>query len=107
MNSVVSSEGVIRPPADRLLDTGTGRAKVPTMPVTPEELAEKAMEMPTESRAQLAELLVESLDPAELAGIERKWAAEAKRRRDEVRSGAVKSIPADEVAREVRESLKR
>ena len=107
MNPVVSRECVIRPPAERLLDTETGRAKVPTMPFTPKELAEKAMEMPTESRAQLAELLVESLDPAELASVNRKWAAEAKRRRDEVRSGAVATIPADEVAREVRESLKR
>jgi hypothetical protein len=37
-----------------------------------------AMELPTEGRARLAELLVESLDPAELVSIERQWALEAR-----------------------------
>jgi hypothetical protein len=93
--------------AGQLLETENGRAIVPSMPLTPEELAEKAMELPTESRAHLADLLVESLDAAELSSIDRKWAAEAKRRRDEVRSGTVRAVPADEVSRKVRESLKR
>ena len=43
------------------------------------------MALPSESRAQLADLLVESLDSEELGRIEQLWLVEAKRRRDEVR----------------------
>lgn len=78
-----------------------------TMPVTPEELARKAMELPAEGRAELAELLVESLDAAELSKIDRAWLAEAKRRRDEVRSGSAPTIGAVEAMRRVRDTLKR
>ena len=77
-----------------------------SMPVTPEELAQKAMELTTEGRAQLADLLVESLDTAQLGGIDRAWLAEAKRRRDEVRSGRAATIPASEAIRQVRDALK-
>lgn len=80
---------------------------MPSMPVTPEELAEKAMDLPTESRAQLADLLVESLDAAQLSKIDQAWAAEAKRRRDAVRSGKAKTIPASEALRQVHDTLKR
>jgi hypothetical protein len=61
------------------------------MSTTIEELAEQAMTLPIESRARLADLLVESLDTDELGRIEQLWIAEAKRRRDEVRSGTVKA----------------
>jgi putative addiction module component (TIGR02574 family) len=77
------------------------------MPVTPEELARKAMELPAEGRAELADLLVESLGTAELGRIDRAWLAEVKRRRDEVRSGRSSTIPADEAVRQVRDTLKR
>lgn len=91
----------------RFLDTETERAMVPAMPLTPDELAEQALSLPTESRARLADLLVASLDAAELSTIDRAWAAESRRRRDEVRSGAVQPIPAEEAFRKVRDSLKR
>jgi len=77
------------------------------MPVTPEDLAKKAMEMPSESRARLADLLVESLDDAPLNDIDRAWVEEAKRRRDEVRAGKAKTIPAEEALEQIRDSLKR
>jgi hypothetical protein len=77
------------------------------MSTTVEQLAEQAMNLPAESRAQLADLLVESLDADELGRIEQMWVMEAKRRRDEVRSGKVKSIPGDEGLRKVRDTLKR
>jgi len=77
------------------------------MPVTPEDLAKKAMEMPSEERARLADLLVESLDDAPLNEIDRAWAEEAKRRRDEVREGKVKTIPGEEAFQQVRDSLKK
>lgn len=65
------------------------------------------MNLPSESRAKLADLLVESLDADELGRIEQMWVMEAKRRRDEVRSGKVKSIPGDVGLRQVRDTLKR
>jgi len=77
------------------------------MSTTIEQLAEQAMNLPAESRAQLADLLVESLDADELSRIEQLWVTEAKRRRDEVRSGKVKSIPGAEGLRKVRDALKR
>ena len=67
----------------------------------------QAMSLPGESRARLADILVESLDKEALTQIDRLWLSEAKRRRDEVRSGKVKTIPGDEALRSVRDSLRR
>ena len=72
------------------------------MPLTLDQLADEAMQLPSASRALLAERIVESLDLAETDEIQRLWAAEAIRRRDEVRSGRVQPIPGDEVLAEVR-----
>lgn len=77
------------------------------MATTVEKLAEQAMTLPTESRARLADLLVESLDADELRHIDRLWVAEAKRRRDEVRSGRVEAIPGDEALQQVRDAVRR
>jgi hypothetical protein len=76
------------------------------MGTTWEQLAEQAMTLSTESRARLADRLVESLDVDELGPIDRLWAAEAKRRRDEVRTGRVDTINGDEALRKVRDSLR-
>jgi len=76
------------------------------MATTLEQLAEQAMALPSESRAQLADLLVESLEGDELGRIEQLWLTEAKRRRDEVRSGMVNTVPGEEALRRVRDSLK-
>ena len=72
------------------------------MPLTPEQLTAEAMQLPVESRAFLADRLVESLASAELDDIQQLWTAEAIRRRDEVRSGKVQSIPGEQVLDEVR-----
>lgn len=77
------------------------------MATTFEKLTEQAMALPSESRARLADLLVESLEGDDLGQIEELWLAEAKRRRDEVRSGSVKSMPGEEALRKVRDSLRR
>ncbi|HEX3144414.1 MAG TPA: addiction module protein [Pyrinomonadaceae bacterium] len=77
------------------------------MPTTIEQLAQEAMKLPGESRARLADLLVESLESGDLTDIDRLWLSEAKRRRDEVRAGTVKTIPGDEALRSVRDSLRR
>lgn len=61
----------------------------------------------SESRARLADLLVESLDADELGRIDRLWVAAAKRRRDDVRAGRVKMVPGLEARRKVRDALRR
>ena len=70
-----------------------------------EEIADEAMALPSESRARLADRLVESLDVAELGTIDNLWAAEAIRRRDEVRSGSVATVDGDDALRKVRSAL--
>lgn len=76
------------------------------MRMTIEQLTQQALALPSESRAQLADLLVESLDGADLGRIEELWLNEARRRRDEVRAGRVKTVPGEEALRKVRESLR-
>ena len=71
-----------------------------------EEIADEAMALPSESRARLADRLVESLDVAELGTIDNLWVAEAIRRRDEVRSGSVATVDGDDALRKVRSSLR-
>ncbi|MFN2542585.1 MAG: addiction module protein, partial [Chthoniobacterales bacterium] len=67
-----------------------------------DDLEKEALQLPAASRALLADKLVESLNSAEIDEIQKLWAAEAIRRRDEVRSGRVKPIAGDEVVAEVR-----
>ena len=72
------------------------------MPLTIDQLEREAMRLSATSRALLAEKLVESLDDAELDQIEKRWVAEALRRRDQVRSSRVKPIPGEQVLDEAR-----
>ena len=66
------------------------------MSLTVAQLAEEALALPASARAELADKLVESLDPAEDISFRQLWAAEALKRRDEVRSGRVQTIPGAE-----------
>jgi hypothetical protein len=77
------------------------------MSMTLEQLAEEALALPSDSRALLADRIVESLDVSELSDIDRLWGAEAKRRRDEVREGLVKTIPGEEAFLQVRRAVGR
>lgn len=62
-----------------------------------EELYEQASRLPEAERAELAGLLLESIeDPAD-EGVEEAWAAEIERRMAEYRAGRVKTIPWSEV----------
>ncbi len=72
------------------------------MAISLDELTIKAMALSGESRALLAERLVESLDQESVREI---WLAEAKKRRDEVRSGRVRPIPGVEVMEGVRKLI--
>jgi putative addiction module component (TIGR02574 family) len=73
--------------------------------MTVEQIAEEALALPSESRALLADKLVESLDTAALSRTDQAWLAEAKRRRDDVRSGGVQTSPGDEAFAKVRRTL--
>jgi hypothetical protein len=72
---------------------------------TVEQLVEQAMALPSESRARLADLLVESLEGDDLGRIEQLWVTEAKRRRDEIRQGKVNTVEGEEALRRVRDSV--
>jgi putative addiction module component (TIGR02574 family) len=65
------------------------------------------MQLPVSSRAELAEKLVESLDFTEDDTVRTAWAVEAIRRRDDVRSGRVQTIPGEQVMAEIRQMLGR
>ena len=65
-------------------------------------IAETVEQRPAKERVYLAERLIASLDEAEL---ETAWADEAIRRRDEVRSGKVKTVPAAEAYRRIERLL--
>jgi putative addiction module component (TIGR02574 family) len=77
------------------------------MSLTAEQIAEAALSLSNEERARLADRLVESLDPEAGSPIHQLWATEAARRRDEVRSGKVKTIPGDVGLASVRKALGR
>ncbi len=64
------------------------------------ELIRAAESLPVEERALLADSLLRSLNPNE-SGFEREWAEVAARRLEEVCTGKVQPIPAEEVFRKI------
>lgn len=62
-----------------------------------QKLFEEAMRLDPEERAALTGLLIESLDPESEEGVEEAWVAEIERRMAEVDSGAVRTIPWEEL----------
>lgn len=70
------------------------------------ELLEKALALSSEERWLLIDRLTASLDdePAE-EGVEAAWDEEIKRRVDDIRSGRVKTIPGEQVLREMAEEF--
>lgn len=65
-----------------------------------EKILQEALSLPEDARVDVAAALLESVDhdpPDE--GAEEAWSAEAKRRLEEVRSGAVKPVPWEEAER--------
>ena len=66
------------------------------MPAVLKKLEDEAMRLPARARARRAARLLASLDEEPIdPDAERLWAAEAKRRAEELASGRVKGIPAD------------
>lgn len=60
------------------------------------KLIDEAVSLPVEERALVVDSLLRSLNQPESA-IDEKWVAVAKRRLAEMRSGAVKAVPGQEV----------
>lgn len=77
------------------------------MSIPVEKLTEAVLSLPSDARALLADRLVESLDPLSDPEIRDLWAAEALRRRDEVRQGKTQTIPGESALTQVRNSLKK
>jgi putative addiction module component (TIGR02574 family) len=67
-----------------------------------ERLLQEALLLSEDARVDLAEALLESVEhaPADEGG-DAAWSAEAKRRFEEVRSGAVKPVPWEEAERQI------
>ncbi len=74
------------------------------MPRTLRELKTEALELPVESRGELATTLLDSLEPSD-AEIQERWIREAERRAEEMRSGQVRGEPIGEVLARVRAKL--
>lgn len=72
------------------------------MAISIEQLTDAALSLPSEARALLADRLVGSLDSAQDREILALWAAEAVRRRDEVRRGDVEPVAGAEALERVR-----
>ncbi|MCE0483846.1 MAG: addiction module protein [Methylacidiphilales bacterium] len=75
------------------------------MSLTVAQLTEEALALSADARAELADRIVESLDPVNDASLRQIWVQEAFRRRDEIRTGKVETISGDEVFRQVRQAL--
>ncbi len=67
-----------------------------------DELISEAMSLPVDIRALIVNKLLESLNPSRKE-IDALWAAEAEKRIEEIRTGKVKTIPGEEVFKEIRE----
>jgi putative addiction module component (TIGR02574 family) len=70
------------------------------------KLEAKALKLPAEQRARLAERLISSLDHETDADSEELWIQEAERRLNELDSGAVDAIPAERVIEKARSALR-
>ena len=67
---------------------------------------EKALELPAEERAKLAERLLESLDNLPERDVEALWLEVAERRAKEIDDGSVELVTPDELDRRVKARLK-
>jgi putative addiction module component (TIGR02574 family) len=71
------------------------------------QIAQQVLQLAPAQRAELVELLIESLESTQPDEIQHLWVAEASRRLSEVRCGSVKTISGEEVVAEARHLVKR
>ncbi len=69
-----------------------------------DDLIAEALSLPVEIRMQLADKLLQSLNPSRKE-IDEVWAAEAEKRVEEIRTGKVKTIPGKQVFKKIDNSL--
>jgi hypothetical protein len=67
-----------------------------------EQLTEELLSLPSESRALIADKLVESLEFDADSAMQAVWVTEAKRRIDELRNGSVQPISGEDALAQVR-----
>ena len=72
-----------------------------------EDIVASAMKLSERERARLAQELIASLETEIEPNVEALWLAEAERRLEELRSGKVKGIPAEEAFARARRALRR
>ena len=76
------------------------------MSISIEQIAEAALSLPSDARALLADPLVASLAPLTDQDVRGAWASEALQRLDDLRSGRVSGVPANEALLQARLRLK-
>lgn len=67
-----------------------------------QKIEDEALHLPKEERAQLIQRLVLSLESSSDEELRSDWLLEARRRADELDSGAVQAVPGDDVMRKAR-----
>ena len=72
----------------------------------PRQIESEALQLPPRERARLAQRLLASLDPASDRDAEQAWLQEAERRLDELESGAVAGISAEQVFKRASSTLR-
>ena len=72
-----------------------------------DRVAADAMKLPVRERVRLAQQLVSTVDAQSETEVEELWFREAERRLEELRTGKVEGIDADEAFRMAREDLAR
>jgi putative addiction module component (TIGR02574 family) len=72
-----------------------------------DEILSAALSLPPDTRAMLAEHLLESLDTDDQKRIDALWAEEAGRRDKEIEDGLVTPIPGEEVMNRLRARYRR
>ena len=75
------------------------------MTATLKKIANDLMTLPPEERLELADTLYERANSGDAKAVERAWSDEIKRRVEDMESGRVKLIPAEEVHAGIRRKL--
>jgi putative addiction module component (TIGR02574 family) len=71
------------------------------------KIEHSALELDKKRRAELAKLLIKSLDEEVDTGIEQAWIDEVTRRKEEIKSGRVSPVSGEEVHKTARNILKK
>ncbi len=69
------------------------------------QLADTAMQLPSEERVALVDLLLKSLNIPTQQDIDTLWANEAEKRVQDIASGTVQALDGEQVFREIRQRL--